>query len=44
MHILAFESDSKVVWFECNFTDYEEAKRKRLGDIEPKRVRYKKLG
>jgi ATP-binding cassette ChvD family protein len=43
-HILAFEGDSEVVWFEGNFSDYEEAKRKRLGDVEPKRVRYKKLG
>jgi ATP-binding cassette ChvD family protein len=43
-HILAFEEDSEVVWFEGNFSDYEEAKRKRLGDVEPKRVRYKKLG
>ncbi|WP_303309495.1 energy-dependent translational throttle protein EttA [Hymenobacter sp. BT730] len=42
-HILAFEGDSQVVWFEGNFSDYEEAKRKRLGDVEPKRVRYKKL-
>ena len=42
-HILAFEGESQVVWFEGNFTDYEEAKRKRLGDVEPKRVRYKKL-
>ena len=43
-HILAFEGDSQVVWFEGNFSDYEEAKKKRLGDVEPKRVRYKKLG
>ena len=43
-HILAFEGDSEVVWFEGNFSDYEEAKRKRLGDVEPKRVRYRKLG
>ncbi|WP_205500404.1 energy-dependent translational throttle protein EttA [Rufibacter psychrotolerans] len=42
-HILAFEGDSQVVWFEGNFSDYEEAKKKRLGDIEPKRIRYKKL-
>lgn len=42
-HILAFEGDSQVVWFEGNFSDYEEAKRKRLGDVEPKRIRYKKL-
>jgi len=42
-HILAFEGESQVVWFEGNFSDYEEAKRKRLGDVEPKRIRYKKL-
>lgn len=42
-HILAFEGDSQVVWFEGNFSDYEEAKRKRLGDVEPQRIRYKKL-
>jgi sulfate-transporting ATPase len=42
-HILAFEGDSEVLWFERNFSDYEEAKRKRLGHVEPKRVRYKKL-
>lgn len=42
-HILAFEGDSQVVWFEGNFSDYEEAKKKRLGDVDPKRVRYKKL-
>ncbi len=44
-HILAFEGDSKVVWFEGNFSDYEEDKRRRLGDhaINPKRVTYKKL-
>ncbi|QJX46964.1 energy-dependent translational throttle protein EttA [Hymenobacter taeanensis] len=42
-HILAFEGDSQVVWFEGNFSDYEEAKKKRLGDVEPKRVRYRSL-
>lgn len=44
-HILAFEGDSQVVWFEGNFSDYEEDKRKRLGDhaVDPKRVTYKKL-
>ncbi|MBC7447753.1 MAG: energy-dependent translational throttle protein EttA [Hymenobacteraceae bacterium] len=42
-HILAFEGDSEVVWFEGNFSDYEEAKRKRLGDVAPKRVKYRKL-
>jgi energy-dependent translational throttle protein EttA len=42
-HILAFEGDSQVVWFEGNFSEYEENKKKRLGDITPKRIRYKKL-
>ncbi|TAF73819.1 MAG: energy-dependent translational throttle protein EttA [Bacteroidetes bacterium] len=42
-HILAFEGDSQVVWFEGNYQDYEENKRKRLGNIEPKRVKYRKL-
>ncbi|MGV3503809.1 MAG: energy-dependent translational throttle protein EttA [Adhaeribacter sp.] len=42
-HILAFEGESQVVWFEGNFSDYEEAKRKRLGDVQPHRIRYKKL-
>ncbi|EAZ81086.1 energy-dependent translational throttle protein EttA [Algoriphagus machipongonensis] len=42
-HILAFEGDSQVVWFEGNFSDYEENKKKRLGDLEPKRIRYKNL-
>jgi energy-dependent translational throttle protein EttA len=42
-HILAFEGDSQVVWFEGNFSDYEENRKKRQGDVEPKRIRYKKL-
>jgi ATPase subunit of ABC transporter with duplicated ATPase domains len=42
-HILAFEGDSQVVWFEGNFSDYEENKKKRLGDVMPKRIRYKNL-
>jgi ATP-binding cassette ChvD family protein len=42
-HILAFEGDSKVVWFEGNFEAYEEDKKKRLGDVQPKRLHYKKL-
>jgi ATP-binding cassette ChvD family protein len=42
-HILAFEGDSQVYFFEGNYTDYEENKKKRLGYIEPKRIRYKKL-
>lgn len=42
-HILAFEGDSEVVFFEGGYSDYEENKKKRLGDVEPKKVRYKKL-
>ena len=42
-HILAFEGNSQVHYFEGNFTEYEEAKMKRLGNVEPKRIRYKKL-
>lgn len=43
-HILAFEGDSQVVFFEGNFSDYEENRRKRLGNEAPKRVKFKKLG
>lgn len=42
-HILAFEGDSVVYPFEGSFTEYEENKKKRLGDIQPTRIRYKKL-
>jgi energy-dependent translational throttle protein EttA len=42
-HILAFEGDSQVYWFEGTYSDYEENKKKRLGDKGPTRVRYKKL-
>ena len=44
-HILAFEGDAHVEWFEGNFADYEEDKKKRLGPdaLEPKRVKYKKF-
>ncbi len=42
-HILAFEGNSQVYWFEGNFSDYEENRKKRLGDEEPKRIKYKKL-
>lgn len=42
-HILAFEGNSQVVFFEGSYSDYEENKRKRLGDTGPKRIRYKKL-
>ncbi len=42
-HILAFEGDSQVYYFEGSYSEYEENKKKRLGDVEPKRIRYKKL-
>jgi ATP-binding cassette ChvD family protein len=42
-HILAFEGDSQVYYFEGGYSEYEENKKKRLGDVEPKRIRYKKL-
>ena len=42
-HILAFEGDSSVVYFEGGFSDYEENRKKRHGDILPKRIKYKKL-
>ncbi|MBV5315902.1 MAG: energy-dependent translational throttle protein EttA [Prolixibacteraceae bacterium] len=42
-HILAFEGDSKVVFFEGGFTDYEENRKKRMGDVGPQRVKYKRL-
>lgn len=43
-HILAFEGDGNVFFFEGSYTEYEENKAKRLGTDEPKRVRYRKLG
>ena len=42
-HILSFEGDSNVVFYEGSYSEYEEYKRKLLGDVEPKRVRYRKL-
>ena len=42
-HILAFEGDSQVFYFEGSYSEYEENKMKRLGNEEPKRVRYRKL-
>jgi ATP-binding cassette ChvD family protein len=44
-HIMAFEGDSRVVWFEGNYQDYIEDKRRRLGDdaVNPKRIKYKPL-
>jgi ATP-binding cassette ChvD family protein len=43
-HILAFEGNSEVYWFEGNFTEYEENRKKRLGDNIPTRIKYKSLG
>ena len=42
-HILSFEGHSDVVFYEGSYSEYEEYKRKQLGDVEPKRVRYRKL-
>ncbi len=42
-HILAFEGDSQVVFFDGNYSEYEENKKRRLGNDEPKRFKYKKL-
>ncbi|SKB98681.1 ATP-binding cassette protein, ChvD family [Sphingobacterium nematocida] len=42
-HILAFEGDSEVYFYEGNYSEYEENRKKRLGDVAPKRIRYKKL-
>ncbi|MGH6750251.1 MAG: energy-dependent translational throttle protein EttA, partial [Methyloceanibacter sp.] len=44
-HILSFEGDSHVEWFEGNFEDYEEDKKRRLGEdaVLPKRIKYKKF-
>ncbi len=43
-HILAFEGNSQVYYFEGSYSEYEENKKKRLGDSTPQRIRYKKLG
>ncbi len=42
-HILAFEGDSQVYWFEGSYSEYEENKKKRLGDVTPRRIKYRKL-
>ncbi|MDX1824192.1 MAG: hypothetical protein R3354_05715, partial [Thiohalomonadales bacterium] len=44
-HMLAFEGDSQVVWFEGNYADYETDKKRRLGDDsdQPHRIKYRKL-
>jgi ATP-binding cassette ChvD family protein len=45
-HMLAFEDDSQVVWFEGNFQEYEEDKKRRLGEeaVNPHRIKYKRIG
>jgi ATP-binding cassette ChvD family protein len=43
-HILAFEGDSQVYWFEGSYSEYEENRKKRVGDAGPKRIRYRSLG
>ena len=42
-HILAFEGNSEAFWYEGTFSEYEEDKKKRMGDITPRRIKYKKL-
>ena len=42
-HILAFEGDSQVFFFEGSYSEYEENKKMRMGDVEPHRIRYRKL-
>jgi len=42
-HILAFEGDSQVYWFEGSYSEYEENRKKRLGDSGPKRIKYRKI-
>ena len=42
-HILAFEGDSEVYWFEGSYSEYEENRKKRFGDSAPKRIRYRKI-
>lgn len=42
-HILAFEGDSQVYWYEGSYSEYEENRKKRMGDAGPKRIKYRKL-
>ena len=42
-HILAFEGDSHVHWFEGSYSEYEENRKKRMGDSGPKRIKYRKI-
>ncbi|MGB1012736.1 MAG: energy-dependent translational throttle protein EttA, partial [Nannocystaceae bacterium] len=44
-HILAFEGNSEVIWYEGNYQDYEADRRKRMGEdaLQPRRIKYRKL-
>lgn len=42
-HVLAFEGNSEVIFFEGNYSDYEKAKKERLGDVQPRRARFKNV-
>jgi hypothetical protein len=42
-HILAFEGDSKVTWFEGSYSDYEQARKSQVGAIDPTRMKFRKL-
>jgi len=42
-HILSYEDDGQVIFYEGNFSDFEAAKKERLGDVAPKRPRFKNL-
>lgn len=42
-HILAFEDNSTAVWFEGNFSEYEEDRRRRTGQIAPTRIKFRRL-
>ena len=44
-HMLAFEGDSKVVWYEGNYQDYDKDRKKRLGESahQPKRIKYRRI-
>jgi len=42
-HMLAFEGDSHVEWFAGNYTEYEADRKRRLGDAEPTRMKYKPI-
>jgi len=42
-HILAFEDNSQAVWFEGNFSEYEEDRRRRTGQVNPTRIKFRRL-